>query len=81
MHLLVVSCEWVNSMFLRPLLLFLASIFHQAQVNGQWKRIRRWQLVLAHILDHESWTTVIQNPSNVKSFECKGTQERNGIQA
>ena len=28
---------------------FLASIFHQAQVNGQWKRIRRSQLVQAII--------------------------------
>ena len=28
---------------------FFASIFHQAQVNGQWKRIRRWQLVQANI--------------------------------
>ena len=28
---------------------FLPSIFHQAQVNGQWKRIRRLQLVQANI--------------------------------
>ena len=26
-----------------------ASIFHQAQVNGQWKRIIRSQLVVAHV--------------------------------
>ena len=45
-----------------------ASIFHQAQVNGQWKRIRRWQFVLAHLPDHESWTTVIVNPSSVKEI-------------
>ena len=61
--LLVVSCEWVNSMCLRPIWFF-SSIFHQAQINGQWKRIRRWQLVLAHIPDHES----IENPSNVKKI-------------
>ena len=41
-------------------------IFYQAQINGQCERIRRPQLVLAHIPDHESWTTVIENPSNVK---------------
>ena len=29
--------------------IILASIFHQAQVNGQWKRIRRSQLVQANI--------------------------------
>ena len=28
---------------------FLTSIFHQAQVSGQWKRIRRLQLVQANI--------------------------------
>ena len=31
------------------MILFLASIFHQAQVNGQWKRIRHSQLVQANI--------------------------------
>ena len=30
-------------------IIFFASIFHQAQVNGQWKRIRRSQLVQANI--------------------------------
>ena len=46
-------------MILRPMLLFLASIFHQAQVNGQWKRIKRSQLVLAHISAHKSMTNFI----------------------
>ena len=31
------------------MIIFLASIFHQAQVNGQWRRIRRSQLVQANI--------------------------------
>ena len=39
-----------------------ASIFHQAQVNGQWKGIRRSQLMLTHKPDPESWTTVLENP-------------------
>ena len=30
-------------------MIILASIFHQAQVNGQWKRIKRSQLVQANI--------------------------------
>ena len=30
-------------------MIFFESIFHQAQVNGQWKRIRRSQLVQANI--------------------------------
>ena len=49
-------------------MIIFASIFHQAQVNGKWKRIRRSQFVLAHIPDHESWTTVIENPSNVREI-------------
>ena len=34
-------------------MIIFASIFHQAQVNGQWKRIRHSQLVQAHIPGHE----------------------------
>ena len=49
MQSLVLTCKLVNSMFLRPIWLFLASIFHQAQVNGQWKHIRRLQLMQANI--------------------------------
>ena len=41
-------------------MIIFASIVHQAQVNGQRKRIRGLQLALAHISDHESWTTVIE---------------------
>ena len=32
-------------------MIFLASIFHEAQVNEQWKRIRRLQLVQANIAE------------------------------
>ena len=46
---------------------FWASIFHQAQVNGQWKRIRRSQLVQAK--------TVIENHLNAKEiWRGHGTQ-------
>ena len=31
------------------MVIFWASISHQAQVNGQWKRIRRSQIVQANI--------------------------------
>ena len=46
---------------------FLASIFHQAQVNGQWKRIRRLQLVQANIAGTHS--------------NAKEIRSRHGIQA
>ena len=37
------------------LIIVFASIFHQSQVNGQWKRIIRSQLVQAHVqCDHET---------------------------
>ena len=36
-------------MFLRPIGYFLASIFHQDQVNEQWKCIKRSQRVQANI--------------------------------
>ena len=49
-------------------MIIFASIFHQAQVNGQWKGIRRSQLMLNHIPDHESWTTVLEKPSNVEKI-------------
>ena len=45
-------------------MIVLASIFNQAQVNGQWKRIRRLQLVQAN----NSWNTVIENHSNAKEI-------------
>ena len=40
-------------MFLRPIGLIFASIFYQAQVNGQWKSIKHSKLVLAHIPNHD----------------------------
>ena len=49
-------------------MIIFTSIFHQAQVNGQWKGIRRSQLMLTHKPDHESWTTVLENPSNVEKI-------------
>ena len=45
-------------------MIIFASIVHQAQVNEQQKRIRRSQLVPAHIVGPQY--NVNENPSNVK---------------
>ena len=49
-----------------------ASIFHRAQVIGHWNRYK----VFTTCASSDSWTTVIENPSNVKEI-CS----RHGIQA